>query len=311
MKYKIIAAIFAVLPLLMKYLSASLLGLALLLPLSCRRSNLFEAKPGAPIVHPLFGSSGEAVIALEVTGREQTLERALTIASNGFVRYREARRFEGQATSALSPLELGNWLALFLEKDFLHLAARYESATAPSALRYRLTFKRGSLEKNMLTDSVSAPASVQQILARCSQYMAAIRNTAVQLSLTASRDTLAHGEEARLTLTVKNPHAQPVQLLKGEPLAEFFVVAPAQLEQQEREEGDRATYVWRESLSLDQVHLAQSLELAAGAQLEYGTSWNGRSSAGVSLAGAYLLAARLATIPGGVTAWRQIYVKPQ
>lgn len=309
MKYKIIAITFAVLPLLVKYLSTVLLSLTLLLPLSCQRSNIFDAKPEAPIRHPIFGSSGEAVIALEVMNRQQTVERALTIESNGFVRYLDARFFEGQATSALSAQEYGNWLAMFLEKDFLHLAERYENAAAMNNTRYRLLFKHGGFEKNMLTDSVSAPASVREILTRCAQYMANMRENALQLLLTASRDTLAPGEEVQFKLAVTNPHARPVQLLKGEHFVEFFLLAPAQLEQQGRNAGELAPRVWQESAGSTQIHPTQSLEFAAGTRLEFETDWNGRSSAGVLLHGTYLLAARLATIPGGITAWRQIHVR--
>ena len=308
MKIKIIAAIFAVLPLVMKCVSAAFVSLSLLAPVACQRTNLFEAISPEAMINPIFGAAGEATIALEIVGNGQAVDRALSLAANGFVRYREARCFAGEMTSVLSSQEYGSYVALFLEKDFLHLAERYESSDAASPTRYRLTFKHGGSEKTVQTDSVNAPTSVQQILAHCAQHMATLRNTALTLALATSRDTLVQGESVQFTFNVTNPHAHPVPLRKAEQLVEFFLAAPAQLAQQERSPGTRSPYVWRESASASSIHANASFELAAGKQLEFSTVWNGRDSNGVLLEGTYWLAARLATIPGGISAWRAIHV---
>ena len=130
MKLKKLALIFAVLPLLMKYLPALLLSTTMLLPFGCERSNLFQPQTQEPLNNPIHGPSDEIVFALEVIGAQPNTARALSVATNGFVRYRDARYFLGEVTSALSPEELGKHVALFLEKDFLHLGERYESNTA-------------------------------------------------------------------------------------------------------------------------------------------------------------------------------------
>ncbi len=316
MKIKTIAVIFAALPLalklgyeLTKFLTATLLGAGVLAMLGCQRSNIFEAKPKEPIVNPLFGSSGEVAIAWEIGDNNQTRRCALLIETNGFVRYIDAARFAGQATSALSPWEYGTWVALFLEKDFFHLEDRYESKAAAGTARYRLTFRHGGFEKTVLTDSVSAPASVQQLLARFAQQIATLRESTLTLLLTASHDTLAPGEQVQLNFVVTNPHAYAVQLVQGERLVYFFAIAPAQLAQQERNLGDAAPYVWMESQSSNPLPPTQSFELAAGARLEFNTIWNGRNRNGALPEGSYGIAARFATIPGGISAWRRIYIK--
>jgi hypothetical protein len=318
MKIKTIAAIFAaMLPAfklgneLIKFLAATLFGAGALALLGCERSNIFAGKTKEPIANPIYGSSGEVAMALEITDNDAALLRAVLIETNGFVRYIEASRFAGEATSALSPQEYGAWVALFLEKDFFHLEGRYESEAATGKARYRLTFRHGGWEKIVLTDSASAPGSVQQLLARFAQELATLRASALSLALAASRDTLSPGEQVRLDFVVRNPHAHEVQLIYGEPLAQFFAVAPAQLAQRERSFGEIAPAVWQESQSAGALRSAQTLALAAGARLEFNAWWNGRNSNGALPEGDYWLAARLATIPGGISAWQRIYIKRQ
>lgn len=309
MKLKKLALIFAVLPLLMKYLPALLLSTTMLLPFGCERSNLFQPQTQEPLNNPIHGPSDEIVFALEVIGAQPNTARALSVATNGFVRYRDARYFLGEVTSALSPEELGKHVALFLEKDFLHLGERYESNTALAQNRYRLLFKHGSVEKSVQTDSVSAPASVQQLLTDCAQQMFEVRKNALQLALSVSRDTLTHGEEVQLTLSVTNPHAHAVQLQRGERFVEFFLIAPqlnAGGEQQ-----DNAPQLWQENLGTGQLQSNVSFSLAPQQQITTSTRWNGRNRNGALVEGTYWLAARLATLPGGVTAMHALHVQKQ
>ncbi len=307
MKLRKLAILFAVLPLLMKYLPSLLVSATMLLPLGCQRSNLFEPKPQEPISNPINGPSSEIVLALEVSGAQPNAARALSIAANGFVSYRDARFFLGEVTSALSTEELGKYVALFLEKDFLHLAERYEGSAALVQDRYRLMFRHGGTGKILQTDSVSAPESVRQLLARFTQQMAEIRNNALQLALSVSSDTLIHGKQVELTFSVKNPHAHPVQVQRGERLVEFLLITP-QLHQPARQL-DEASQVWQENTSFEQIQSQVSFSLAPQQQLAASAIWNGRDRNGVLVEGTCWLAARLATLPGGVTAVRAIHVK--
>ena len=308
MKIGKIALIFAVLPLLMKYLATLLVSATLLVPFGCERSNLFAPQAQEPVISPIHGPSDEILIALEVASDQPSVARALNIAANGFVRYADARYFAGEATSALAPDELGNYVALFLEKDFLHLADRYESHNDLVQTRYRIVFQHGGVKKSIQTDSVSAPASVQHLLARFAQHMSDIRKNLLTLALSASRDTLTHGEHVQLTLKVTNPHAYAVPLLRGERFVEFFVVAP---EQRGNSLESRASQIWGQSTNAGIVQANRVFSFAPQQQMQINTSWNGSNNHGALLDGTYWLAARLATLPGGVTAMRAIHVRKQ
>lgn len=306
MKIGKIALIFAVLPLLMKYLATILVSATLLAPFGCERSNLFDPTAREPVIPPIHGPSDEILIALEVTSDQPSATRALNIAANGFVRYADARYFGGEATSALAPAELGNYVALFLEKDFLHLADRYESHTDLVQTSYHIVFQHGGMKKSVRTDSVSAPASVQHLLARFARHMSDIRKNLLTLALSASHDTLTHGEHVQLTLKVTNAHPHMVPLLRGERFVEFFVVAS---EQRVNSLESRVSQVWGQSTSVGIVQANRVFSFAPQQQMQINTSWNGSNHNGVLLEGTYWLAARLATLPGGVTALRAIHVK--
>ncbi len=275
---------------------------------SCRRSNIFEATANDPIHNPVFGPSGEMTIAFEIIGNQTDFYRALQVESNGFVRYLDSLQTAGQTTSALTQEEYGNLVALFLEKDFLHLQDHYLGEFTSSAFRYRVLFNYGGTEKLVLTDSLSAPAGLQKILARLSQQMLAVRQQALQLDLAVNRDTLAHGQEAELALTVTNPHAYAIQLRSGELLVEFFVVACNELTQAGRREAYALPYLWRKGQSEASGKFIHTSTLAAGESLTYGASWNGRNNAGAFLHGTFWIAARFATVPGGYSAWHPIQV---
>lgn len=293
---------------LMKLYHKILLCALLFVLFACERSNLFEPKDDAPINHPVFGPSGEIAIAVEITSTLPSFYRAFFIETNGFMRYIDALQNRWEATAALTQEEYSNVVAFFLEKDFLHLEDRYESAITAAAFRYRLTFRHGGVEKTITTDSVSAPANLQKILARCALQMAALRNTALQLSFTTDRDTLVHGQQMQLSLTVTNPHAQSVQLLSSGRLVDFFVIAASQLSSFERNHDSLLPYLWQEVNYVNATKALQSTVLASGESLVFNTQWNGRSNNGSLLEGSFWLAARCATIPGGISAWRPLHI---
>lgn len=277
--------------------------------LACQRTNLFESKNEAPISNPILGPSGETTIAVEIIDHASGAYRALIIETNGFVRYIDSLRFAGQFTSALSPEELGNLVALFLEKDFLRLEDRYESTLRPSATRIRIQFRHGGTRKIVFTDSVSAPASLQQILARLTQHMHALQNTGFQLTFTSDRDTIAPDEEARLTVTITNPHAQTVTLLAREPMVDFFAFAPYDFAGAAPENLYRPPFVWHNTPREASVKVVQTTELLGGESRVFQTVWRGEDQNGNPVQGNFAVAARLAATPGAYSAPRTLHVR--
>ncbi|NUO83402.1 hypothetical protein HUU05_25295 [candidate division KSB1 bacterium] len=277
--------------------------LALFTLLACQRSNLFEPAEESAIRNPIFGPSGEVTIAIEVSGSHTEHYRAWCVETNGFIKYVDALQFDGQATAALTQQELSSLVALFLEKDFLHLQDSYESALTPSRLRYRVVFNHGGMQKIVHTDSVSAPASLQEILQRLTQQMAALRDKTLLLSLIADRDTLVQGQEAKFTFTVTNPHAHTVALVSGDQLADFFVAASQPVFDSELGGSYAPPYLWQAVEKTTSIRTVNVTNLPAGKSLVFQASWNGRSNNGVLLEGDFRVAARCATIPGGYSAW--------
>lgn len=292
-------------------LGGRLLQCLLLVPLmlACQRSNLFESKNDAPLRSPILGPSDETTIALEIRGPASDAYRALIIETNGFMRYSDSLRFAGQYTSALSPEEFGNLVALFLEKDFLHLDDRYENALLPNATRIRIQFHHGGAQKIVTADSVSAPANLQQILARLAQHMLALQNNGLQLTFTSDRDTIAHGEAARLTVTITNPHAHAVTLLAREPMVDFFAFAPYAFAVPSPENPYRAPYLWQTTPHEAEVKVVRTTEWAGGESRVFRTVWRGEDQNGNPLQGNFAVAARLAAIPGGYSAPRTLHIK--
>ncbi len=292
----------------MKLLHFISLCLALFTLLACRRSNLFEPAEESAIKNPIFGPSGEVAIAIEVSASHTDHYRAWYVETNGFIKYVDALQFDGQATAALAQQELSNLVALFLEKDFLHLQDSYESALTPSRLRYRVVFNHGGMQKIVHTDSVSAPASLQEILQRLLAQMASLRDNTLLLSLIADRDTLVQGQAAKLTFTVTNPHAHALALVSSDHLVDFFVAASQPVSDAEFGGSYAPPYLWQAVEKTTSIRTVNITNLSAGQSLVFQASWNGRSDNGVLLEGDFRVAARCATIPGGYSAWLPIHI---
>ena len=275
-------------------------ALAVMMPLfiACDQPRLFESKATTDEKNqsPLKGSNGDAVITMSISGGIAGVNRLLTIDSNGFVSYVDFQ-YDGESfTDYLTASEYADLLAKFYAADFFHLNENYITEGAADLFFYDLTFKSNGASHRVVTDHLTSPESLQEIIEALDRIINDVSSNNLQLSLTASRDSFKIGETVKLTFGVSNLSGSPLTLnFSDGQTFDFFAASFASF-------NARAPHkVWNWAHDKFFTQALQFITLSAGERLSYEIEWDGRDNAGQVLLGDVLVGAQLVSVPGGST----------
>jgi hypothetical protein len=265
---------------------------------ACDQPRLFDAKTRTlgQDQSPLRGSNGDPVINLSITGGFAGVNKLLVIDSNGFVSFTDFTAGSTRYTDYLTATEYADLLAKFAAADYFHLSDSYMTPDAADLFWYDLTFTQNGVSKRVVTDHLTAPASLQEIIEALERIIRGMVENSPQLTLTADRESFKSGETVKLALTVANitDHALTLNFRDGQ-VFDFYVIAAENT-------GLRAPareWNWAHGKAFTQS--TQTISLAAGQKAVYEIEWNGRDNDGQQLLGSVLVAAELMSVPGGST----------
>jgi hypothetical protein len=269
----------------------------------CNNSHLFSPSEQENKLDPLDGPSATAIIEMQVTGGFAGVTQQLQIFTNRYTQYIDLSQ-TSQLASALSNEEYGELVALFVEKDFLHMQPSYLDPNIADAFYYRLTFRYSGTTKQVETDYLSAPSALQNLVDRLREVSDWLSHS-LKLELRVSTDTLHHGETLVSSLNAVNQSANPITLqFRDGQTYDFFAAIPA------TKPAFPPSLVWNWAHDQYFIQVLRSETLKGGETLTYSIEWDGRSNNGELLVGEFWLGARLVSLPGGYTTLRRVVVIP-
>jgi hypothetical protein len=267
---------------------------------SCDQTNLFSPTPDEKNQTLVDGPSGQTVIEMHVSGGIAGVNEQLLIDANRFVRFIDQ---SGQIETALSTEEHGRLVALFIEKDFLHLKSSYVDPGIADAFHFRVIFRYSGSEKEVTTDYLTAPAELQTLIDKLRGVVDGLRRRSLTLEFKTSAETLRHGEKLTLTLTATNRNAAPVTVQTGGQKFDFFAM-PAGV----RTTLSSSSFVWNWAHDKFFVALVEALTFEPGESRAFSAEWDGRDNNGNWAEGEFWLGARLVGRPGGYSSLRRVLV---
>lgn len=269
----------------------------LLVVTACDQPRIFATKEEAvDLASPLRGSNGDPVITMLVTGGIAGVNQQLVVDSNGFISFADGLLDSPRYTNYLTAAEYADLQAKFLNNDFFRLRESYTAADVADAFYYDLTFRSHGLSHRVVTDYLSAPSNLREIIDALNAIIDKLTRAGLQLTITSSTTTLRHGQTVKLSLAVKNLAAGPLTLhFRSGRIFDFFAAAQSSLAPYQ----PAKVWSWAHdkafSLALEQI------TLAAGETRSYDVEWDGRDNAGQLLKGDFVVGAELASVPGGST----------
>lgn len=288
------------------FLKIALLTIAAtLLFIACDQPRIFETK-NTPMDDnsPLRGSNGDPVITMLITGGFAGVNRQLVIDSNGFVSFVDENPDGPRYTDYLTAAEYAEVQAKFLNSDFFHLRENYTEANVADAFYYDITFQSNGVSHRVVTDYLAAPSSLREIIDALNAIIDELTRHKLQLALTASNDTLQHGQTVKLTLTVKNLSAESLALhFRSGQIFDFYAFAQLSLALYP------PTKVWNWAHDKAFTLALQDIILAEGEIRSYQIDWDGRNNAGQLLTGDFFIGAELVSVPGGDTRLMPLHIK--
>lgn len=267
---------------------------------SCNNSNLFSPNNDEKNQALVDGPSGQTVIEMHVTGGIAGVNEQLLIDANRYVRFSD---HNGQIETALSAEEYSRLVALFVEKDFLHLKSSYVESGIADAFYYRIIFRYGGNEKEVTTDYLTAPAELQTIIDKLRGVIESLRRQSLVLEFKTSAETLRHGEKITLTLTASNRNAAPITVQTGGQKFDFFAM-PASV----RASLSSSNFAWNWAHEKFFIAIVEALTLQPGESRTFSAEWDGRDNNGNWVEGEFWLGARLVARPGGYSSLRRVLV---
>lgn len=281
--------------------SLSFLLIAALLS-GCNHSNLFSPNDDEKNRE----AAGQITIAMHISGGFAGVSRQLLIDNKRYARYADVQAPLRQIEVALAAEEYNKLIALFIEKDFLHMRPSYIDSRVADAFLYRILFRHGGAEKQVETDYISAPTDLRILVDKLLGVAETLKNHSLSLEFKTSAETLRHGEKLTLTLVAANRGTSPLALEFRGQVFDFFATTPAAIVNS----FPPTSFLWSWAYDKVFIQLVWSETLQPGESRAYSAEWDGRSNKGELLAGEFLLGARLASYPGGYTQLRRVVVMP-
>lgn len=268
---------------------------------SCDHANLFSPTPDEKNQTLVDKPSGQTVIEMQVTGGIAGINEQLLIDANRFVRFISQ---SGQIETALSAEEHSRLVALFIEKDFMHLNSSYVDARIADAFQFRLVFRYSGSAKEVATDYFTAPSELKTLVDNLRGLIDDLRRQSLTLEIKTSAETLRHGEKLVLTLTATNRNEAPITLQTGGQKFDFFalpggaVTAPAR----------SSSVLWNWAYDKVFIAIVETMTFQPGESHTYTVEWDGRNNNGDLLEGEVWLGARFVARPGGYSPLRPVAV---
>jgi hypothetical protein len=269
---------------------------------SCDHASLFSPTPEEKNQLLVDEPSGQNVIEMYVTGGFAGVNEQLLIDANRFVRFIDQN---GQIETALSAEIHSRLVALFVEKDFLHLKSSYVDGRIADAFHFRLVFRYSGSEKEVATDYFTAPLELKTLVDNLRNVIESLRRQSLTLEFKTSAEMLRHGEKLTLTLTATNRNASPVTLQTGGQKFDFFampggaaVTAPTR----------SSSVLWNWAHGKFFIAIVETTTFQPGESRTYTVEWDGRNNNGDVLEGEFWLGARLVARPGGYSPLRRVTV---
>lgn len=278
-----------------------LLILSAALVWSCDHTNLFSPTPNEKNQTLVDGPSGQTVIEMQVTGGIAGVNEQLLIDANRFVRFSDQ---SGHLETELSPEEHDRLIALFIEKDFMHLNSSYVDARIADAFQFRVVFRYSGSAKEVATDYFTAPAELKTLVDNLRDLIESLRRQSLTLEFKTSAETLRHGETLTLTLMATNHNDAPVTLQTGGQKFDFLALpggagaAPTRL----------SSVMWNWAHDKAFIAIVEAITFQPGESRTYTVEWDGRNNNGDLLEGEFWLVARLVARPGGYSPLQRVLV---
>jgi hypothetical protein len=237
-----------------------------------------------------------------ISGGIAGVSQQLQIHTNRYARYVDFHPQSRQVETALSVEAYGRLVALFVEKDFIHMRSTYLDTRLVDAFHYRLVFRYGGAEKEVETDYLSAPQELRILVDELLEVIDTLLNKSLVLEFKTSTDTLRPGEKLALTLIATNLATSELTLrFRDGQTYDFFVTMPVRLSG-----AFPPPYLWNWAYDKFFIQVIRSETLAAGESRAYSVEWDGRSNTGEMLVGEFLVGARLVSIPGGYASMQRV-----
>ncbi|MGH7601574.1 MAG: BsuPI-related putative proteinase inhibitor [bacterium] len=268
---------------------------------SCDRANLFSPTSDEKNQNLVDEPSGQTVIEMQVTGGFAGVNEQLLIDANRFVRFSDQ---SGQIETTLSTEEHSRLIALFIEKDFMHLNASYVDARIADAFQFRVVFRYSGSAKEVATDYFTAPAELKTLVDNLRGLIEGLRRQSLTLEIKTSAETLRHGETLTLTLTATNRHDAPITLQTGGQKFDFFALPGGVVTAPTRS----SSVIWNWAHDKAFIAIVEAITFQPGESRTYTVEWDGRNNNGDLLEGEFWLGARLVACPGGYSPLRPVMV---
>jgi hypothetical protein len=240
---------------------------------------------------------------MHVTGGFSGVNEQLLIDANRFVRFSDQG---GQIETVLSAEEHSRLIALFIEKDFLHLNSSYIDARIADAFHFRLVFRYSGSDKEVATDYFAAPAELKTLVDNLRGLIDDLRRQSLTLEIKTSAETLRHGEKLTLTLTATNHNDSPVTLQTGGQKFDFFVLPGGAVTAPTRS----SSVLWNWAYDKAFIAIVETITFRPGESRMYTVEWDGRNNNGDLLEGEVWLGARFVARPGSYSPLRPVVVTP-
>jgi len=269
---------------------------------SCANTNLFSPNENEKNQQNLDGPSGNTVIEMQITGGFAGVNQQLLVDANRFVQFIDRRGQTGQIETVLSIEELNRLIALFIEKDFLHLHPQYFAPNVADAFNYRLIFHYNGARKQVDTDYLAAPPELRIIVDNLLNLTRPLNG--LSLEFKTSAEQLRHGDQITLTLTATNRSDAPLTLQTGGQKFDFFAASIGTLSS--RISSQSLLWNWANDKAFIAIVISETLQ--PGESRTYSAEWDGRSNKGDLLEGEFWLGGQLVARPGGYSALRRVVI---
>jgi hypothetical protein len=238
---------------------------------------------------------------MHVTGGFAGVNEQLLIDANRFVRFSDQ---SGHLETTLSTEEHSRLVALFIEKDFLHLNSSYVDARIADAYHFRLVFRYSGSDKEVATDYFTAPPELKTLVDNLRGLVESLRRQSLTLEIKTSAETLRHGEKVTLTLTATNRHDAPVTLQTGGQKFDFLALPGGAITAPTR----ASSVIWNWAHDKVFIAIVEGVTFQPGESRTYSVEWDGRNNNGDLLEGEFWLGARFVARPGGYSPLRSVVV---
>jgi len=268
---------------------------------SCTNANLFSPNGDEKNRQIIDGPSGQTVVEMQISGGIAGVNQRLLIDANRYVQFIDQR---GQIETALTTEEFNRLIALFVEKDFLHMESQYIDGSVADAFYYRLIYRYNGANKQVDTDHFGAPSELRALVDHLLGVVTPLNGLALEFKTSAAQ--LRHGEKLTLTLTATNRNTAPLTIQTGGQKFDFFATATASAAPTSRISAQAFLWNWANNKAFIAVIINETLQ--PGESRTYSAEWDGRNNKGDLLEGEFWLGSRLVAQPGGYSTFRKVVV---